>query len=69
MGSDIDILVEYAQDAKPTLFKMVYMKHELEDCLQTKVDVVTEKSVSPHMRPYIMKDLRVLCKPTGFSSG
>lgn len=58
--SDIDFLVEYAPDAVRTLFKAVELKYELEDILQRKVDVLTEAAISPYIKPYVLKDRRVI---------
>jgi len=50
--SDVDILVEldYSQ---PIGLGFVRMKLELEDLLKRKVDIITSKSVSKHIKPYI----------------
>lgn len=58
--SDIDFLVEYAPDAERTLFKAVELKYELEDIIQRKVDVLTEAAISPYIKPYVLKDRRVI---------
>jgi len=59
-NSDIDFLVEYTSDAERTLFKAVELKYELEDILQMKVDVLTEAAISPYIRPYVLKDRKVI---------
>lgn len=59
-NSDIDFLVEYSSDAERTLFKAVELKYELEDTLQRKVDVLTEAAISPYIRPYVLKDRKVI---------
>ena len=59
-NSDIDFLVEYTSDAERTLFKAVELKYELEDTLQIKVDVLTEAAISPYIRPYVLKDRKVI---------
>lgn len=50
--SDIDILVEldYSQ---PIGLGFVRMKLELEDLLKRKVDILTSKSVSKYIQPFI----------------
>ncbi len=59
-NSDIDILVEYKADAEQTLFKIVELKYELEASLQRKVDVLTETAISPHIRPYVLQNKKVI---------
>lgn len=59
-NSDIDFLVEYNSDAERTLFKTVELKYELEDILQRKVDVLTEAAISPYIRPYVLKNRKVI---------
>lgn len=60
LNSDIDFLVEYNTDAERTLFKSVELKYELEDTLQRKVDILTEAAISPHIKPYVLKDRKVI---------
>lgn len=50
--SDVDILVEldYSQ---PIGLGFVRMKLELEDLLKRKVDILTSKSVSKYIQPFI----------------
>ncbi|MDQ3632917.1 MAG: nucleotidyltransferase family protein [Acidobacteriota bacterium] len=55
--SDIDLLVRFS---KPKGFDWLDAAFEIEDELGRKVDLVTEKSLSPHIRDYILKDLQVL---------
>ena len=51
-NSDIDILVEldYSQSIG---LKFVRMQLDLQEILQTKVDLLSEKAVSKYIRPYI----------------
>ena len=56
--SDIDILIRLG---RPT--GMVgYMKliENLEESLQKGVDVVTEQSLNPRLRPYVVRDLATI---------
>lgn len=55
--SDIDLLVRFS---KPKGFDWLDAAFEIEDELGRKVDLVTEKSLSPHIRAFILKDLQVL---------
>jgi uncharacterized protein len=55
-GSDLDILVEFGE--RINLLDFIGLEQELSDLLGIKVDLVTEKSLSPYIRPYIEKDLR-----------
>jgi predicted nucleotidyltransferase len=52
--SDLDLLVEL----KPgrSLLDMVAIKQDLEDLLGRRVDVVTERSISPHMRDAVCEE-------------
>jgi len=50
--SDIDILVEL-DHSQPIGLKFVKMQLELERILNKKVDLLTERSVSKYIRPYI----------------
>jgi predicted nucleotidyltransferase len=58
-SSDIDILVEldYSQ---PIGLKFVRMQLDLEEILQTKVDLLSEKAISKYIRPYIENDKELI---------
>ena len=53
-NSDIDILVELKP--KASLLDLIAMKHELEDLLQCKVDLVTEDALSPYIRQQVLQE-------------
>ena len=54
--SDVDILIEIG---KPMgLFIYLRMVGELEESLQRKVDVITNKSVNKFIEPYILPELK-----------
>ena len=57
-NSDIDLLV----DLRPgrDLLDLAGFKLDLEDVLGCKVDVVTERSLSPHLRERIVAEARPL---------
>jgi len=55
--SDVDLLVRFS---KPKGFDWLDAAFEIEDSLGKKVDLVTENSLSPHVREYVLKDLQVL---------
>lgn len=56
--SDIDIL--YSFQKKISLFDLVGLKLELEDALHRKVDLVSEKGINKYIKPYILKDLKII---------
>ncbi|HAM49204.1 MAG TPA: nucleotidyltransferase [Nitrospiraceae bacterium] len=53
--SDIDLLVEFEQ---PTFDNFMDLVFSLEKYLGKKVDIVTEGSLSPYIRPYIEKEVK-----------
>ena len=53
-GSDIDILVEFEE---PIGLKFVDFADELEEELNTKVDLVTRGAIKPKLWKYIKKDV------------
>lgn len=57
-NSDLDLLVdlEHGRD----LFDLIGFKQELEERIGRKVDVVTEKGLSPHLREIILNQARPL---------
>jgi predicted nucleotidyltransferase len=55
LDSDVDILVQFDG---PTRFDWyIGLKEYLEDLFDRKVDLVTEASLKPLIRPYVEKDL------------
>jgi uncharacterized protein len=53
--SDLDILVSFDSDI--TLFDIIGLEQELTKKLGVKVDLVTEKSLSKKIEPYINQNL------------
>jgi predicted nucleotidyltransferase len=56
--SDLDILVEFS--GRKSLLDLVGMEMELSDALKVKVDLLTEKSISPYLIDRIKKDAKVV---------
>lgn len=56
--SDLDLLVE--MEPGRSLLDLVALGQELEDLLHRKVDVLTDSSVHPAIRPHILADARPL---------
>lgn len=56
--SDLDLLVEFPSGT--TLLDHAGMEQDLSDMLDVKVDLVSWKGMSPHLRKYIERDVRVL---------
>lgn len=56
--SDIDLLVEFKR--QKSLMELVSIERELSEKTGVKVDLLTEKSVSPHILGYVKKDLKVI---------
>jgi len=56
--SDLDLLVEFPKGT--SLLDHAGMKQDLSDMFGVKVDLVSWRGVSPHLREYIKKDVRVL---------
>ena len=56
--SDLDLLVE--MDAGRSLLDLIALGQDLEELLERKVDVLTDTSVHPAIRPRILADARPL---------
>jgi predicted nucleotidyltransferase len=59
-NSDIDILYQLKDTVG--LFNLVRIKDSLEEKLNRKVDLVSEKHVHPKLKSYIMSDLKIIYK-------
>ena len=57
-NSDIDILYQLKESVG--MFSIVHMKDDLEEKLNKKVDLVSEKYINPKLKPYIMNDLKII---------
>lgn len=57
--SDIDFLIEF--EGRKTLLDLAGLGIELEEALGKKVDVITYRSISPHLKDIILKEqVRIL---------
>ncbi len=56
--SDIDLLFDY--QTPPSLFELARLKYQLEKLTQKPVDLVSKRSLDPRLKPYIIKDLKVI---------
>jgi predicted nucleotidyltransferase len=57
-GSDIDILVEFSE--RKSLLELVRIERELSEVLGIKVDLLTEKSISPYLIDTIREQMEVI---------
>jgi predicted nucleotidyltransferase len=56
--SDIDILYNFQNTVG--LFKLIRMKDDMEEKLNTKIDLVDEQFIHPKLKPQIMNDLKII---------
>jgi predicted nucleotidyltransferase len=54
-GSDIDILVELDYTKRIGL-EFIKMKYDIEDFLDSSVDLISEKALSSYIKPYVDKE-------------
>ena len=57
-NSDIDILYDFQETIG--LFKLIALQQNLEEKLNKKVDLVSERYINPKLRPYILNELRII---------
>jgi hypothetical protein len=55
--SDLDLLVHLNYSFPTSLLDIAHVSQSLSDALGMHVDIVTEKSLSPYLKPYVEKDL------------
>ena len=53
-ASDIDILVDTGDNM--SLFEFVHLKHELEEALQRKIDLVEYQTIKPRLKPILLRE-------------
>ena len=56
-NSDIDLLV-FFDEGKLSFDSYMDLNFYLEDLLHSKVDLLTPEQISPHIMPYIQKEIR-----------
>jgi len=59
-SSDLDILLFLNRNNKVSLLDLIDVEQKLSEDLGIKVDLVTERSLNPLIRPYIEKDLKII---------
>ena len=70
--SDVDLLIRLKKPK--SFFELGRLEDQLSQKLSRKIDLVTEKSLSRHIKPYVMKDLHVIYEgwshvPRAYSRG
>lgn len=55
--SDVDLLVEFGK-GKKNYANFINLAYYMEDLLGKKVEIVTPEGMSPHIKPYIVKELK-----------
>lgn len=56
--SDLDLLARFSR--RKSLLELVRIEREISEALGIKVDLLTEKSISPYLRERIMSELKVI---------
>ena len=56
--SDIDVIVEFSE--RKSLLEMVKIERELSETLGIKVDLLTEKSISPYLIDIVKQQMEVI---------
>jgi predicted nucleotidyltransferase len=59
-GSDLDILIYIDNTNKISLLDLIGAEQDLSEALGIKVDLITERSLSPLVRPSVEKDLKII---------
>ena len=56
--SDIDLLVEFSKPK--SLLKFVALERQMTELLGKKVDLLTQKSLSPYIKPFVDKQKKII---------
>ena len=59
-GSDLDILLYLDYSYRISLLDLIGVEQDLSDALGLKVDLLTSKSISRYILPYVEKDVRFI---------
>jgi len=55
--SDVDILIEFDEDARISLLDFVHLENYLSDLLDVKVDLVERSTLKPRIGRHILKEV------------
>ena len=58
--SDLDVIVEFKK--RKSLLQLVKIEREVSEALGIKIDLLTEKSISPYLLETIRTEMKVLCE-------
>ena len=58
--SDVDLLVKFDKTKDKSLLDLIRAEREMKKVFHRKVDLVTEKSLSPYLRKSVLNSLRVI---------
>lgn len=58
--SDLDILLFLDDANRISLLELIGAEQNLSDALGIKVDLVTDRSLNPYLRPFIEKDVQII---------
>ena len=58
--SDIDLLVDFLPEARPSLFTLTRLMREFAELLGRRVDIATKPALKPRIRPYVLADAQVI---------
>jgi hypothetical protein len=58
--SDIDLLVDYLPNTRPSLFDLIGMTNELSDLLGRRVDLGVKRALKPRYRDRILAEAHVI---------
>lgn len=56
--SDIDILYQFKETIG--LFKLIQLQEKLQNQLNRKVDLISEKYLHPQLKPHILNDVKII---------
>lgn len=60
LDSDLDMLVEFAPDARVGILQFEILSEELAALTGHKVDLVTCRGLKPWIRPHVLKEARII---------
>ncbi|MFQ5998736.1 MAG: HepT-like ribonuclease domain-containing protein [Candidatus Bathyarchaeia archaeon] len=63
--SDLDILVEFEDESKPSLLEFIGLQEDLGNLLRVKVDLVEKKGLKPYIGRRILEEVVYVSDPKG----
>ena len=58
--SDVDILINYKKEARPTYFDLIDLEEKIQNILKKKVDLVTKPALNKYIKQEVLNTMKII---------